>query len=233
MEPVRLNKYLKDMGVCSRRKADEFIANGFIKVNGEVVTELGFKINPDTDKLEVLPGVEEAKAKFRYILLNKPRDYVCSKDKNEGKTIFDILPVVENLTYAGRLDKDSSGLIILSNDGKFVYSIAGQEFEREKEYIVRVNKKVTNNYLYYQKNGLIKLDGKLVKKAHVKQIDDFSYHIILKEGMNRQIRRMAENQGYKVLELTRIRIDSIVDQNLGVGKWRDLTDNEVKDLQGK
>lgn len=233
MEPIRLNKYLKDMGICSRRKADEFIAKGFIKINGEIITELGFKLNPDVDKLEVLPGVTEEISQFRYILLNKPRGYVCSKDANEGQTIFELLPQINSLTYAGRLDKDSSGLIILSNNGNFVYSIAGSEFEREKEYIVRVNKAINNNYLYYQMNGLIKLDGKLVKKAQVKQIDDFSYHITLKEGMNRQIRRMAENQGYKVLELTRIRIDSIMDNNLELGKWRDLTDAEIKTLQDR
>lgn len=233
MEPIRLNKYLKDMGICSRRKADDFISKGFIKINGEIVTELGFKINPDLDKLEVLPGATEEISQFCYILLNKPRGYVCSKDTNEGKTIFELLPNVNSLAYAGRLDKDSSGLIILSNDGQFVYNVAGSEFEREKEYIVKVNKEISKNYLYYQMNGLIKLDGKLVKKAVVKQIDDFSYHITLKEGMNRQIRRMAENQGYKVLELTRIRIDSVMDNNLGLGEWRDLTDVEIKTLQNK
>lgn len=228
MSPVRLNKYLKDLGICSRRKADEFIEKGYIKVNGTVVTELGFKINPDTDKLEVSPELDEEKSQFRYILLNKPIGYVCSKSDLDGRNIFELLPEIDGLTYAGRLDKDSSGLIILSNDGKFVYSVAGSEFEREKEYIVRVNKPITNNYLYYQSNGLIKLDGKQVKPAKVKSINEDSYQIIIKEGMNRQIRRMAENQGYKVVSLTRVRIDKITDANLGLGEWRNLTEAEIK-----
>ena len=228
MNLIRLNKHLKDLGVSSRRKADEFIAAGLIKVNGNVVTELGFKINPAVDKLEILRGVAEEKGKFRYILLNKPCGYVCSKSELDGKTIFELLPKIAGLTYAGRLDKDSSGLIILSNDGKFVYNIAGSEFAREKEYIVRVNKPITGNYIYYQGNGLIKLDGKPVKPAKVKIIDDFCYHIVLKEGMNRQIRRMAENQGYKVLELKRIRIEQVRAANLELGKWRDLNEIEIK-----
>lgn len=228
MKSVRLNKHLKDIGICSRRKADEFIADGFIKVNGKIITELGFKINPDIDKLEILPGVAAEKAKFRYIVLNKPCGYVCSKSCLDGKTIFELVPEINGLTYAGRLDKDSSGLIILSNDGKFVYSIAGSEFAREKEYIVRVNKPVTQNYIYYQSNGLIKLDGKLVKPAKVKIIDDFRYHIILTEGMNRQIRRMAENQGYKVLELERKRIGPLNDPKLKLGSWRDLNEIEIR-----
>lgn len=225
---VRLNKHLKDIGICSRRKADEFIASGLIKVNGDIITELGFKINPAIDKLEVLPGVAAEKAKFRYILLNKPCGYVCSKSELDGKTIFELLPEINGLTYAGRLDKDSSGLIILSNDGKFVYNVAGSEFAREKEYVVRVNKPVTQNYLYYQSNGLIKLDGKQIKPAKLTRIDDFSYHIVLKEGMNRQIRRMAENQGYKVLELERIRIEHLHDVSLKIGTWRDLSEIEIK-----
>lgn len=228
MDLIRLNKYLKDIGICSRRKADEFIEKGFIKVNGNTITELGFKINPATDKLDILPDLAEETAKFRYILLNKPCGYVCSKSDMDGRTIFELLPKIEGLTYAGRLDKESSGLLILSNDGKFVYSVAGSEFACEKEYMVRVNKPLTQNYLYYQGNGLIKLDGKQVKPAKVKMIDDFRYHITLKEGMNRQIRRMAENQGYKVLDLERIRIDKIRDDNLNLGKWRDLNDIEIK-----
>ena len=228
METVRLNKHLKDLGICSRRKADEFIAKGYIKVNGEVVKELGFRVNPEADKIELLPQLEEEKSQFRYILLNKPRGYVCTKSTIDGENIFSLLPKVEGLTYAGRLDKDSHGLIIVSNDGKFVYAVAGNEFATEKEYIVRVNKDLTENFLEQQANGSIKLDGRFVRTAEVEQINPIVYKIILLDGINRQIRRMAENQGYWVEDLKRVRIGNVTNKDLKLGEWRDLTAEEVK-----
>ncbi len=227
---IRLNKYLKDIGICSRRKADEFIEKGYIKVNDVLITELGFQVDPKIDKIEVLPELYQEKSQFRYILLNKPIGYVCSKSKTDGKSIFELLPKIGGLTYAGRLDKDSHGLILLSNDGKFVYSIAGTEFEKEKEYIVRVDKPITPEYLLKQSNGSIAIDNILVKPAIVKFISKFVYKIILTQGMNRQIRKMAESLNYKVLDLERIRIDNIIDKNLPLGKWRDLTNEEIKKL---
>lgn len=231
MELIRLNKYLKDAGICSRRKADEFIANGHIKVNGQIITELGYKINPQTDKVEVLPEVNKIISEFKYIILNKPKGYVCSKSNLDGKTIFELVPDIENLTYAGRLDKDSQGLIILSNDGKFVYNVAGNEFNCEKEYLVRVDKTVTPEYLYQQSCGNIRLNGKAVRKAKTEYVSDYLYKITLTEGMNRQIRRMAENQGYKVTQLKRLRIGTITDHNISLGKWRYLTLDEINSLQ--
>lgn len=219
------------MGICSRRSADEFIAKGLVLVNGIVINQLGVKINPEVDKITVLPELVEEIANFRYILLYKPIGYVCTKSHLDGKNIFSLLPDIRNLTYAGRLDKDSHGLIILSNDGKFVYLVAGSEFAKEKEYIVKVNKPITKNYLFWQSNGMIKLDGKLVKKALVKLIDDFTYSITLEEGINRQIRRMAENQGYNVVDLKRIRIGTVTDVNLKPGQWRNLTVNEIETLR--
>ena len=229
MELVRLNKYLKDIGICSRRSADEFIAKGYIQVNGEVVTELGLKINPLLDKVTILPELNHAIAQFRYILLNKPIGYVCTKSNIDGMNIFSLLPPIDKLTYAGRLDKDSHGLIILSNDGKFVYSVASGEFA--KEYIVRVNKPISRNFLIQQGNGSIKLDGRMVRSCQVELVDEFTYRIILVEGINRQIRRMAENQGYRVTDLKRVRIEKINDSGLLPGKWRELTANEIKTFQ--
>lgn len=231
LEPVRLNKHLKDLGICSRRKADEFISKGYIEVNGKIVTELGFKVSPQTDIIKVLSQVEQEITQFRYLLLNKPRGYVCTKSDIDGENIFALVPAIENLTYAGRLDKDSYGLIILSNDGKFVYSIAGSDFAKEKEYIVTVNKEITRNFLIQQSNGSIRLDGKMVQKAKVELINNYTYRIILKEGINRQIRRMAENQGYKVIDLKRVRIDQVTDANLAIGQWRDLLSNEINLLR--
>lgn len=233
MELVRLNKYLKDQDICSRRKADEFIAKGYIKVNGQIITELGFKLNPLLDKVELSPELTLEKQQFRYIVLNKPKGYVCSKNSEDGKPIFDLLPVVKDLTYAGRLDKDSHGLVILSNDGKFVYKVFGAEFAKQKEYIVRVNKAVTAEYLAKQANGSIELDGKLLRSAQVKQIGTHAYKITLTEGVNRQLRRMAEVCDYRVVDLKRIRIDNIGDRGLETGEWRELTASEVKQVMAK
>jgi 23S rRNA pseudouridine2604 synthase len=230
MELVRLNKYIKDLGLCSRRKADEFIKKGYIVVNGKIITELGFKINPILDKVIISDLVEEEKSQFRYILLNKPKGFVCSKSQAEGNNIFSLLPPITGLTYAGRLDKDSYGLILLSNDGKFVYTIAGSEFALEKEYIVRVNKPITAEYLNQQANASIILDGKRVKKATVSPLGEKVYKITLTEGINRQIRRMAENQGYTVVDLKRIRIGTLQDRELKLGSWRDLTAAEIAQL---
>lgn len=233
MELVRLNKYLKDNDICSRRKADEFIAKGYIKVNGAIVTELGLKINPLIDKVELLDGVAKEKSEFRYIVLNKPKGYVCSKSREDGKHIFELLPKIENLTYAGRLDKDSHGLVILSSDGKFVYKVFGAEFAKQKEYIVRVNKPVTKEYLERQANGSIILDGKKLRPAKVKQIGTSVYKITLTEGVNRQLRRMAEECDYRVIDLKRIRIDNINDNGLDTGCWRDLNASEIKHIMTK
>ena len=233
MELVRLNKYLKDQDICSRRKADEFIAKGYIKVNGQIITELGFKLNPLLDKVELSPELTLEKQQFRYIVLNKPKGYVCSKNREDGKPIFDLLPVVKDLTYAGRLDKDSHGLVILSNDGKFVYKVFGAEFAKQKEYIVRVNKAVTAEYLAKQANGIIELDGKLLRPAQVKQIGTHAYKITLTEGVNRQLRRMAEVCDYRVVDLKRIRIDNIGDRGLETGEWRELTAGEIKQVMAK
>lgn len=229
-ELVRLNKYLKDRDICSRRKADDFITRGYIKVNGVVVTELGYKVNPSIDKVEILPAVKEEKQQFRYLVLNKPKGYVCSKSRADGKPIFELLPKIKELTYAGRLDKESHGLVILSNDGKFVYKVFGAEFAKEKEYIVRVNRPLTREYLETQANGTIILDGKQLKPAKVRQIGSYVYKIILNEGVNRQLRRMAEFCGYKVTDLKRIRIDNVTDANLAVGSWRDLSAGEIKHI---
>ena len=229
MSLVRLNKHLKDIGLCSRRKADEFIANGFIKVNGAVICELGYKINPLQDVVTISNDAHKVINEFVYIVLNKPIGYVCSRDANEGKTIYDLLPsdITDNLAYAGRLDKDSSGLVILSNDGKFVYSVFNKLEECEKEYLVTVNKPIHDEYLYQQSHGLIRLDGKIVRRAKVWQTGIKSYGMILTEGMNRQIRRMAENQGYVVTKLKRVRIGSVTDHGLDLSTWRFLTADEI------
>lgn len=225
---IRLNKYLKDGNYCSRRKADEFIAKGYVKVNGQIITEMGHKVNPQVDVVEVLPQLNQEVSQFSYFLLNKPKGYVCSKSTLDGKTIFELLPKnIQGLTYAGRLDKDSKGLVIVSNDGKFVYKVAGNEFKLEKVYIVKVNKPITDNFIKAQANGSIILDGRRVRRAKVSLINDTTYSITLTEGINRQIRRMAQNQGYDVIDLVRISIGSIGDKGLKLGEFRVLTLDEI------
>jgi pseudouridine synthase len=233
VELVRLNKHLKELNICSRRKADEFIVKGYVKVNGQVITELGFKLNPSVDQVEITKELIAEKQQFRYLVLNKPRGYVCSKNKAEGKLIFDLLPPIANLTYAGRLDKDSHGLVIVSSDGQFVYKAFASEFNKEKEYIVRVNKPITREFLTRQADGSIILDGKQLRKAQVSLIDSFRYRIILTEGINRQLRRMAEVCGYNVIDLKRIRIGKISDKGLKAGDYRDLHDFEIKHILAK
>lgn len=230
MDLVRLNKYLKDLGLCSRRQADEFIAKGYVKVNGQIVSELGLKINPQLDVVEALPALAATTAQFRYLLLNKPKGYVCSKSRADGQPIFELLPAIKGLAYAGRLDKDSHGLVLLSNDGQFVYKAFAAEFAKEKEYLVRVNKPVTAAYLATQAEGSIVLDGKTVRPARVKQTAGNEYRIILTEGLNRQLRRMAEVCAYRVLDLQRIRIAHIKDNQLASGAWRELSLAEVKQM---
>lgn len=227
---IRINKYLKDTGLCSRRMAEIFIIKGYISINGTVITNLATKINPLVDKVEISPLAYQETQEFVYILLNKPKGYVCSKNPIDGKLVFELVPEIQGLTYAGRLDKDSHGLIVLSNDGKFVYKLSGSEFYKEKEYVVKVNKPVTEEYLQQQRNGSLVIDGKQVKPAKVEQVNSYVYKIILTEGINRQIRKMAKALDYNVVDLKRIRIDNLTENGLDLGKWRYITPDEIKEI---
>lgn len=227
---IRLNKYLKDKGLCSRRKADEFIEKGYITVNGEVVTELGKRIDDEKDIVAVSQEAYKEKKEFRYILLYKPQGYVTTKSEGEGKNVFDLVPEIEGLTYAGRLDKDSEGLLIFSNDGEFVYGLTYPEFEKEKEYSVEVDREVTEEKLDIMRKGMI-IQGKMTKPAVVTKTGKYSYNIILTEGMNRQIRRMARRVDWEVMTLIRFRIKEIRIEKMKAGEWRNLTSNEIESLK--
>ena len=224
---VRLNKYLKDKGFCSRRKADDFILKGYVKVDGVVVSELGTKIDDAVNKVEVDPNAEKEKNEYVYILLYKPLDFISSKNEEEGLTVFDIVPKVEGLTYAGRLDKDSEGLIILSNDGSFIYKITNPENEKEKEYEVTLDHDIPEASLNVMRKGVL-LDGKMTKPAKVKKLSRNVYTITLTEGINRQVRRMAGKVHFNVVSLRRIRIGSISVGTLKSGEWRNLTKEEIE-----
>lgn len=225
---VRLNKYLSEIGHCSRRAADKLIEEGRITINGlEVV--MGQKVMPQ-DQIEV-DGVlvENLQEKTVYIAFNKPVGIVCTTDTRvEKDNIIDYINYPSRIFPIGRLDKPSEGLILLTNDGDIVNKILRARNNHEKEYIVTVNKPVTSEFIAQMGNGIPILDT-VTRKCFVEQIHKKQFRIILTQGLNRQIRRMCEYLDYRVIKLKRVRIMNIK-LDMGVGKYRDLTKKELKEL---
>ena len=226
---VRLNKFLRDSGLCSRRKADEFIARGYVSVDGKIVTDLGTKIDPLVNKVDISSDAEKETGSYRYILLYKPAGYIATRNEYEGKTVFNLVPEIENLTYSGRLDKDSEGLIILSNDGNFIYHVANPDNEKEKEYSVTVDHFISDPDLSKMQSGMI-IEGKQTKPAVCIRTGKRSYNITLKEGMNRQVRKMAGKVHCNIISLKRVRIGKLTAGSLKPGQWRNLSKEEVAEL---
>lgn len=225
---TRINKYLSEIGYCSRREADRLIADGRVLVNGEPV-EMGLKVSAE-DKI-VINGeaINNSKNKLVYIAFNKPKGIVCTTDTRvEKDNIIDYINYPKRIFPIGRLDKASEGLIFLTNDGDIVNKILRARNNHEKEYIVTVNKPITKEFLHEMSNGVPVLDT-VTKKCFVKQTHKNKFKIILTQGLNRQIRRMCEHLDYRVTELTRIRIMN-VNLDLKLGKWRYLSAKEFKDL---
>ena len=208
MAKVRLNKYIASAGICSRRKADEMIEQGLVNVNGKRVSELGYLVS-EKDKV-FIEGKLIHPLKHEYYRFYKPAGYITTADDEKGrKTIYDILPKeLHHLKPVGRLDKDSKGLILFTNDGVFSRKIIGEESECEKEYYVKLEGNISDGALKKLEFG-ISLDGKKLKPAIVKRVSKNSFNIILKEGRNRQIRRMCEKVGFEVILLKRLRISNI------------------------
>lgn len=237
MEEERLQKFIANQGICSRRKAEEYISSGRIKVNGEVVTELGTKINPSKDIIEVDDKkISNIAGKKVYILLNKPIGYVTTtKDQFNRNTVLDLVKVKEKVLPVGRLDMYTSGAIILSNDGDFIYKITHPKYEVEKTYNVTLKGQITDDEVENLKSG-VKVDDYITGKAKVKilRIDkekDLSrVEIIIHEGKNREVRKMCEAIGRKVLALHRTKIGNISVKDLRLGTWRYLKPNEIKSL---
>lgn len=237
MEEMRLQKYLAASGVASRRKCEEFILNGSIKVNGKVVTELGTKINPEKD--EVLyngkkVNLEEEKI---YILLNKPLGYITTAKEQFGRDkVLDLVKINKRIVPVGRLDMYTSGALILTNDGEFVNKLTHPSGEVEKTYNVTVNGKVTKEDAQKLTQGVEIDNGYITKPAKVKilKIDDEKnisrIQITIHEGKNRQIRKMCEAISKKVLALHRSSIGNIDVKDLKLGEWRYLNKNEIKGL---
>lgn len=225
---VSLNKYISSKGLCSRREADTWIERGRLKING-VVAKKGNRVEPgDEVSLDNKPLFKEAPKKV-YIALNKPRGIVCTSDKREPDNIIDYINYPERIFHIGRLDKMSEGLILLSNDGDIVNKILRVNNKHEKEYHVVVNKPITKEFIQQMSQGVPILDT-ITLPCEVTKINRQSFRIILRQGLNRQIRRMCEHLGYHVRGLQRVRIMNLHIGNLGYGKWRHLTKAEVKAL---
>ena len=225
---IRINKFLSESGYCSRRKADKMIEDGRIKING-MLCVMGEKVSI-SDKISIDDKlIHFSKKEPIYIAFNKPTGVVCTTDTRvEKNNIIDYIGHPERIFPIGRLDKDSQGLILLTNDGDIVNKILRSRNNHQKEYIVRVDKHITNDFIQRMSNGVPILDT-ITKKCYVNKISNFEFKIILTQGLNRQIRRMCEVLKYKVKKLKRIRIMNI-HLNVDLGKWRNLEKKELNEL---
>lgn len=227
-EKTRINKYLSEIGYCSRRAADKLLEEGRITVNG-IKPDLGIKVSNKDEILVDGKSIKKSQDSAIYIALNKPVGIVCTTDtKRERNNIIDFVNHPQRIFPIGRLDKPSEGLILMTSDGDIVNKILRARNNHEKEYIVRVDKPITAQFLENMRNGVPILDT-VTKKCEVEKIDTFQFRIILTQGLNRQIRRMCEHLGYEVKKLKRIRIMNIR-LDLPAGKWRDLTERELEEL---
>jgi 23S rRNA pseudouridine2605 synthase/23S rRNA pseudouridine2604 synthase len=227
---IRLQKFLADRGIASRRKAEGLILSGEVKVNGQVVMELGTKVDPEKDKVEAGGSVVGWLGKKIYIKLNKPRGYVSSCRSFGEKTILDLVKDVPYRLYpVGRLDKESEGLMILTNDGELANRLMHPRYEHEKEYEVSVKYPLTNDKLLKLSEGIV-IDGKKTLPAKVTPLGPKGFKIVLKEGRKRQIRRMVEGVGNRAVSLRRIRIGNIRIGKLKPGAYEFLAKDELTGL---
>jgi len=226
---IRIQKYLSEQGICSRRQAEKLIVEGKISVNGKTQTVLGAKIDPETDKVYVNNEVIRQRKNLIYIAINKPVGVVTSCFQPGSKTIVELVKLRERIYPVGRLDKESSGLLFLTNDGILAYRLSHPKFKHEKEYVVSVEKRITEGALNKLRGGMT-IDGVKTQPAKVVKIGERRFRIILTQGMNRQIRKMCSKIENEVIKLKRTRIEQIQLGSLKPGEWRVLTAAEKKDL---
>jgi 23S rRNA pseudouridine2604 synthase len=224
---VRLNKYISETGVCSRREADKWIEAGRVTCNGEPAV-LGTQVS-DGDEVRVDGKLVGIKKRQIYIALNKPVGITCTTEAHIEGNIIDLIGHAERIFPIGRLDKDSEGLILLTNNGDIVNEILRSENNHEKEYIVTVDRPITDLSLRMMADG-VKIMGEITKPCKVSRVNAKTFRMILTQGMNRQIRRMCSALGYRAQRLQRVRIINIDLGALNPGKWRELTDAEVAGL---
>jgi len=227
---MRIQKYCSEKGLCSRREAEDYIKRGYIKVNGVVVREMGVQINPEKDKVQLsIPRKITATQSKITVLCYKPRGYTCTKSRDEGPSIFVLFPEFTQLNTVGRLDKESEGLILLSNDGRVTKAVTGEARKIEKEYEVDVREDVTQDKLNQLSRGVL-LDGIRTLPAITKSIGDHRFRIVLREGKKHQIRRMADVAQWTVTKLKRIRIGSLTSRGLEPGRGRQLSEKEISEI---
>lgn len=232
---MRVNKYISEAGLCSRREADELLLAGRVTINGEVVTTgakalEGDEVRVDGEivKARILATTPSAK-KAVYIALNKPVGITCTTDSSVAGNIVDFVDHPQRIFPIGRLDKDSEGLILLTSNGDIVNEILRAENHHEKEYLVAVNKPVTEEFLAGMARG-VRVHGQMTRPCRTRRIAKFGFGIVLTQGLNRQIRLMAAAFGYRVTQLRRVRIVNVKLGHLKPGQWRNLTDAELKGL---
>lgn len=229
MTAMRLQKFISSAGICSRRKAEELIRAGHVAVNGRTITRLGTKVDPAGDRVEVHGKRVEAGRGRIYIALNKPLGVVTSCSHPGEKTVLDLVSVSHRIFPVGRLDKESTGLLLLTNDGLLHHRLSHPSFDHEKEYLVTVDRYLPDGALKRLAAGL-PLMGTKTRSANVRRLSRRRFRIVLQEGRNRQIRRMVRKVGGRVTALKRIRVAHIRLADLKEGSWRHLTGKEINIL---
>jgi pseudouridine synthase len=232
---MRLNKFLASAGIGSRRKCDDYIVQGKITVNGEVVKQLGVKIDEFKDTVAFDGKEVKLEKNLLYIILNKPKGIITSaSDEHDRNTVLDLIPLNDRLFPVGRLDQDTTGLVLLTNDGELANQLIHPKFKFPKTYHVLLNKIVHPKDIYHFERGILLDDKKTApcKLSEIRIIDNCSFlEIILHEGRKRQIRRMFDELGYEVVELDRIGFGSLTLAGLKRGEWRYLNKNEIAELK--
>jgi len=231
MALMRLQKFLSGAGVCSRRKGEVHIRYGRVTVNGKTVTELGTKVDPQIDRIEINGQQIKPNHDLIYIALNKPKGYIasCTRNRAEEKIVLDLIDVHRRIYPVGRLDKDTTGLLILTNDGKLHHRLLHPSFNHEKKYEVTVDRPLADGALRKLAQGLPMM-GIKTRTAKINRLSARRFQITLQEGKNRQIRRMVRKVGGRVSKLKRVRVANIHLGRMAEGSWRYLTQKEKTDL---
>jgi len=229
MALIRLQKFLSEAGVCSRRKGEAHILAGAVSVNGQVVTTLGAKVDPDSDAVKLNGRPVKPPAAHIYVMLNKPAGVVTSCRHRGAPVVTDLVDLPQRLFPVGRLDKDSTGLLLLTNDGRIHHRLSHPSFDHQKEYDVTVQRPISDEALAAMEKGL-PLDGAMTRPARMRRISAKRFRIVLMEGKNRQIRRMVKQVGNRVVQLNRIRVADLTLGRLARGTWRHLSPGETRRL---
>ncbi len=231
---MRLQKYLAHAGICSRRKAEEYIRDGKVRVNDTVITTLGTRVDVENDRVlfDNRPVRLKLEDKKIYIAVNKPKGVVtsCSRQK-KSRIILDLIDIEERIYPIGRLDKDSTGLLLMTNDGDLHNRLSHPSYDHEKEYLVATGRPISDAALKKMADGMM-IDNQKTRRSRVNRISENRFKIILKQGLNRQIRKMVKQTGNTVVRLERVRMANIRIGRLKPGRWRYLNPDEIKGLKG-